>query len=68
MYKQALVLDPTLSRRFIFFTGTEDQGHLDFVRAANILMLPKPSPVRVICEMMNDVLDSTTVPKGSTVH
>ncbi len=68
MYKQALMLDPTLSSRFIFFTGTEDQGHLDFVRTTNILMLPKPSPVKVICEMMNDVLDSTTVPKGSTVH
>lgn len=68
MYKQALAMDPTLCSRFIFFTGTENPEYLAFVRSAKILMLPKPSPVRVICDMMNDILDSTTVPKGATVH
>lgn len=68
MYIQALEVDPTLCSRFIFFTGTDKQEHLDFVRATNTFMLPKPSPVRVICDMMNDVLDSTTVPQGSTFH
>lgn len=57
MYIQALEVDPTLCSRFIFFTGTDKQEHLDFVRATNTFMLPKPSPVRVICEIMNDVLD-----------
>ena len=68
MYKQALAMDPTLCSRFIFFTGTENPEYLAFVRSTKILMLPKPSPVRVICDMMNDILDSTTVPKGATVH
>ncbi len=68
MYKQALAMDPTLCSRFIFFTSTENPEHLAFVRSTKNLMLPKPSPVRVICDMMNDILDSTTVPKGATVH
>ena len=68
MYLQALAVDPTLRSRFIFFTGTDKQEHLDFVRATNTFMLPKPSPVRVICDMMHDVLDSTTDPQGSTFH
>ena len=68
MYKQALAMDPTLCSRFIFFTGTENPEHLAFVRSTKILMLPKPSTVRVICDMMNDILDSTTVSKGATVH
>jgi len=68
MYKQAVVTDPSLCRRFIFFTGSENPEHLSFVRATNTLMLPKPSPVRVICEMMNDVLESTSVPHDATIH
>ena len=68
MYIQALAVDPTLCSRFIFFTGSDKPEHLDFVRATNTFMLPKPSPVRVICDMMNDVLDSTKVPHGSTFH
>ncbi|NOR49875.1 MAG: response regulator [Desulfuromonadales bacterium] len=68
MYKQALAMDPTLCSRFIFFTGTENPEHLAFVRSTKILMLPKPSTVRVICDMMNDILGSTTVSKGATVH
>jgi CheY-like chemotaxis protein len=68
MYKQALAMDPTLCSRFIFFTSTENPEHLAFVRSTKNLMLPKPSPVRVICDMMNDILDSTTVQKGATVH
>ena len=68
MYKQAVVTDPSLCSRFIFFTGSENPEHLSFVRATNTLMLPKPSPVRVICEMMNDVLESTSVPHDATIH
>ena len=68
MYKQAAELDPSIASRFIFFSGTASAQYLNFVRSTNVLMLPKPSPVKVICAMMNDVLDSTTVPQGSTIH
>ena len=68
MVKQALAKDPAIGSRFVFFTGTENEEYLEFVRSSKILLLPKPSPVRLICEMMNDVLDSNTVPQVSTVH
>ncbi len=68
MFKQALAKDSTIGSRFVFFTGTENEEYLEFVRSSKILMLPKPSPVRLICEMMNEVLDSYVVTLGSTVH
>jgi CheY-like chemotaxis protein len=68
MYKQALQAAPTLSGRFVFFTGTECREHLEFVRSSRVLMLPKPSPVKLICEMMNKVLESTSVPHDATIH
>ena len=68
MYNKALAIDSSLCNRFLFFAGTENLEYLDFVRSMKILMLPKPSPVRMICAMMNDILDSTSVPKGSTSH
>ncbi|MBE0575239.1 MAG: response regulator [Desulfuromonadales bacterium] len=68
MYKQALEKDPNIAKSFIFFTGTENPEHLDFVRSTNTLMLPKPSPVKLICEMMNDVLNPTTVPQDASIH
>ena len=68
MYKQALAMDPSLHLRFIFFTGTENPDYLDFIRDSKTLMLPKPSPVRLISEMMNEVLESTPVPQETTIH
>jgi len=68
MYKQAVEFDPSIASRFIFFSGTENLEYLSFVRATNTLMLPKPSPVKLVCEMMNEVLDSVTVPPGTTFH
>jgi CheY-like chemotaxis protein len=68
MYKQALAMDPSLHLRFIFFTGTENPDYLDFIRDSKTLMLPKPSPVRLISEMMNEVLESTSVPQATTIH
>lgn len=68
MYQQALAIDPSLYRRFMFFTGTENREYLDFVRSSNLSMLPKPSPVRLIRAMMNELLDVTSVPQGSTIH
>jgi CheY-like chemotaxis protein len=68
MYKQALAMDPSLHLRFIFFTGTENPDFLDFIRDSKTLMLPKPSPVRLISEMMNEVLESTPVPQETTIH
>ena len=68
MYKQALTEEPSLHLRFIFFTNTEKPEYLNFIRDTKTLMLPKPSPVRLICEMMNEVLNSTSVSKGTTIH
>ena len=68
MYKQALEMDPNIGSRFIFFTGTENPEYLNFVRASKILMLPKPSPVKLICEMMNEILDSNTAPQNPTLQ
>lgn len=68
MYKQALVIDPSLGHKFIFFTGTENQEYLDFIKARNIAMLPKPSPVKLISEKMHEVLDSASTPHDSTLH
>ncbi len=68
MYKHALTTDSSLYRRFIFFTGTENPEYLNFVGNSQALMLPKPSPVKLICEMMNAVLDSTPVPQDATIH
>jgi len=68
MYKQALAMDPSLHLRFIFFTGTENRNYLDFIRDSKTLMLPKPSPVRLISEMMNEVLESTPVPQETTIY
>lgn len=68
MYKQALVIDPSLGHKFIFFTGTENQEYLDFIKTRNIVMLPKPSPVKFISEKMHEVLDSASTPHDSTLH
>lgn len=68
LYKRAIETDPSIANRFIFFTATENPEHLDFVRAANVLLIAKPSPVKVICEMMNDVLALTTHNNGATLH
>ena len=70
MYQQALAMDPSIGRRFIFFTGTENQEYLNFVRESKALMLPKPSPVRVLHEMMNKVLDAgiDSAPGDATIH
>jgi CheY-like chemotaxis protein/rubrerythrin len=68
MFKQALEKDSTIGRRFVFFTCTENKESLEFVRSSQALVLPKPSPVKAVCKMMNDVLNSTSVPKDSTIH
>lgn len=68
MYEQALAIDHSVCLRFIFFTGTDNPEYLQFIRDSQALMLPKPSPVRVICEMMNKVLDSTALPDDATIH
>jgi CheY-like chemotaxis protein/rubrerythrin len=68
MYKQALAIDHSIGSRFMFFTGTDNPEYLQFVRDSQALMLPKPSPVKVLCEMMNKVLDSTALPSDATIH
>lgn len=48
MYRKALEIDPSLSKKFFFFTNTENPEHLDFLRSSNILFLRKPSPVKLL--------------------
>jgi CheY-like chemotaxis protein len=68
MYKKAVTIDPKLRNRFIFFTGTENSEYLSFIETSNIKMLRKPSPVKLICNAINDVLEDSTLQKNATLH
>jgi len=68
MYRKALEIDPSLSGKFFFFTSTENSEYLDFLRSSNISFLPKPSPVRLLNEMIHDLLKSDTTPKSVLIH
>jgi CheY-like chemotaxis protein/predicted CopG family antitoxin len=61
MYRKALEIDPSLSGKFFFFTSTENSEYLDFLRSSNISFLPKPSPVRLLNEMIHNILDSDSM-------
>jgi CheY-like chemotaxis protein len=68
MYKKALSIDPTLEGHFIFFTGTEDSEELDFLQSSNVTVLPKPSPVKLICQVIDQVLAKSSPRQITTVH
>jgi len=68
MFRQALEIDPSLSRKFIFFTGTVRKEYLDLIKTLNVVMLPKPSPVKFISLKMNEVLKLASPPHDSTIH
>ena len=68
MYKKALSLDPTLEGLFIFFTGTEDPEALNFLHSSNVIVLPKPSPVNLICQVIDQVLAKSSARQKTTVH
>jgi CheY-like chemotaxis protein len=68
MYKKALSIDPTLEGRFIFFTGTEDSEELHFLQSSEVTVLPKPSPVKLICQVINQVLAKSSTRQNTTFH
>jgi CheY-like chemotaxis protein/rubrerythrin len=68
MYKKALSIDPTLEGRFIFFTGTEDPEERKFLQSSNVIVLPKPSPVKVICQVIAQVLEKASSPEKIAFH
>jgi CheY-like chemotaxis protein len=68
MYKKALSIDPALEGRFIFFTGTEDLEELNFLQSSNVTVLPKPSPVKLICQVIDQVLAKSSPRQNTTVH
>lgn len=68
MYKKALSIDPTLEGHFIFFTGTEDPEELNFLQSSNVTVLPKPSPVKLICQVIDQVLAKSSPRQITTVH
>jgi CheY-like chemotaxis protein len=68
MYKKALSLDPTLEGHFIFFTGTKDPEELFFLQSSNVIVLPKPSPVKLICQVIDQVLAKSSPRQNTAVH
>ena len=68
MYKKALSIDPTLEGHFIFFTGTEDPEELSFLQTSNVAFLPKPSPVKLICQAIEQVLAKSSPRQNTNVH
>jgi CheY-like chemotaxis protein len=68
MYKKALSIDPKLEGLFIFFTGTEDPEELNFLQSSNVIVLPKPSPVNLICQVIDQVLAKSSTRQNATVH
>ena len=68
MYKQALDIDPSMNRKFLFFTGTDNREYLDIIKAFQIEMLAKPSPVKQISLKLVEMLQLATPGQGSTIH
>ena len=68
MYKKALSIDPTLEGHFIFFTGTEDPEQLKFLQSSDVTVLQKPSPVKLICQIIDQVLAKSSPRQNTTVQ
>ncbi len=68
MYKKALSIDPTLEGHFIFFTGTEDTEQLNFLQSSDVTVLPKPSPVKLICQVIDQVLAKSSPWQNTSIH
>lgn len=68
MYNKAVVVDPALEGRFVFFTSTENPDHQNFLKTLNAFVLPKPSPVKSICRAIDEVLFASTSAHDKTIH
>ena len=68
MYNKAVVVDPALEGRFVFFTSTENTDHQNYLRSINAIVLAKPSPVKSICRAIDEVLVASTSAQDKTIH
>ena len=68
MYNKAVVVDPALEGRFVFFTSTENTDHQSYLRSINAIVLAKPSPVKSICRAIDEVLVASTSAQDKTIH
>ncbi|MCC7203007.1 MAG: response regulator [Nitrospirae bacterium] len=59
-YKRAVELYPSISKRFLFFTGRVDEKTEDFFREYNLSYLEKPSRLKDIRKKVIDIL--TAIP------
>lgn len=55
LYKEALVIDPDLQKRFVFFTATEDADHRCFIESTGNILLTKPTPMSLLRQIINQV-------------
>lgn len=58
LYKQALEVDPELKKHFVFFSGTRKPEHHRFFQAENLVLLPKPSPMNRLRNVIYEVADT----------
>ena len=68
MYNKAVAVDPALEGRFVFFTSTENPEHLSYLCSLNAIVLPKPSPVKLICRAIDEVLVASPFAQDKTIH
>lgn len=57
LYKQALAVDPDLKKHFVFFTGTRKPEYHQFFEVADVVMLPKPSPLSLLRKTINELAE-----------
>lgn len=58
-YKEAVKLDPELSKKTIFFTGLLDEEAADFLRKEKIMYLKKPAHINDIIGAVNEILEGS---------
>lgn len=57
LYQQAVQLDPEIGKHFLFFTATNHSEHLRFIAEHHIPTLKKPAPLKILQEMMTNLLN-----------
>ncbi len=55
LYHEALVVDPSLKKHFVFYSGTRKSEYCEFFAAADIVMLPKPASLSRLRKVINEV-------------
>lgn len=58
LYKQALQIDPSLKKHFVFFSGTRKPEHHQFFQSENLVLLQKPSSLSSLRSAIYAVADA----------